>query len=83
MYIGSTAEMFEDFIGLYESSETDAATITTVIKDVLLRCNLRTEDCRGQCYDGASNMSGRLMGLQQELSRRISKRHMYTVQHTA
>lgn len=63
VHIGSTAEVFEDFIGLYESSETDAGTITTVIKDVLLRCSLRTEDCRGQCYDGASNMSGRLNGV--------------------
>jgi len=34
---GSTADVFEDFIGLYETSETDTGTITTVIKDVLLR----------------------------------------------
>ena len=28
------------------------------IKDVLLRLNLNVTNCRGQCYDGASNMVG-------------------------
>ena len=26
--------------------------------DVLIRINLKLSCCRGQCYDGASNMSG-------------------------
>ena len=32
-------------------------------KDVLLRFNLILENCRGQCYDGASNMKGHLSGV--------------------
>ena len=34
-----------------------AETITTIIKDVLCRLGLDLMDCRGQAYDGASNMS--------------------------
>ena len=29
----------------------------SIIKDTLLRMNLKIEHCRGQCYDGASAMS--------------------------
>ena len=35
-----------------------------VLKDVLIRFNLDLKDCRGQGYDGASNMAGRFRGLQ-------------------
>lgn len=38
----------EEFIGLYEIP----------VKDTLLRLNLSFSKARGQCYDGASNMSG-------------------------
>ena len=29
----------EDFLGMYELEKTDAETITTSLKDILLRCN--------------------------------------------
>ena len=45
----------EDVIGLIEVENTDGATLTTVLKDVLVRCELELNDCRGQAYDGASN----------------------------
>ncbi|CAF2826570.1 unnamed protein product [Rotaria sp. Silwood2] len=51
-------EIFEDILGLYELSRQDAPTIVEAICDVLTRCGLNVLDCRGQCYDGASNMSG-------------------------
>ena len=34
------------------------------MKDVLLRCSLSITQCRGQAYDGASNMSGIRNGAQ-------------------
>lgn len=34
-----------------------------VIKDTLLRMNLKIEHCRGQCYDGASAMCGAKKGV--------------------
>ncbi|CAF1441611.1 unnamed protein product [Rotaria sordida] len=51
-------EIFEDILGLYELSRQDAPTIVEAICDVLTRCGLNVLDCRGQSYDGASNMSG-------------------------
>lgn len=42
---------------------TDADTLLNSIKDVLIRCTLPLEQCRGQGYDGASNMMGRLNGV--------------------
>lgn len=50
-------------LGLIEVPRTDAGTLTTAIKDVLTRCMLPLSQCRGQAYDGASNMSGRLNGV--------------------
>ena len=47
----------EEFIGLYEVSSIEASSLVAVIKDTLLRLNLTLAKARGQCYDGASNMS--------------------------
>ena len=41
--------------------------LVALIKDVLLRMNLKLENCRGQCYDGAGNMSGRISGVSTQL----------------
>ena len=60
----------EDIIALCEVEQTDAATITSTIKDALICCCLQISHCRGQAYDGAANMAGHLTGvatcLQQE-----------------
>jgi len=59
--------ILDDFIGLYATPKTDAATITSVIKDSLCRLNLTLTNLRAQCYDGASNMSGVHSGVQQRI----------------
>ena len=38
-------------------------TLVSVIKDSLIRFNLSINKARGQCYDGASNMTGRRNGV--------------------
>ena len=53
----------EDLVGLVEVEMTDAKTLTSTLKDVLLRCNLQLTQCRGQAYDGASNMAGHISGV--------------------
>ncbi|CAM1298331.1 Uncharacterised protein at_DN2170 [Pycnogonum litorale] len=63
----------EDFIGLYEVATIDANTLTSTIKDVLQRMNLSISDCRGQCYDGASNMTGSRNGVAAQLRRDESR----------
>ena len=65
----SNLEVHEDFIGLYMIDDTCmcAGTIVHVIKDALVRMNLRVNKCRGQCYDCASNMSGPRSGIAKQL----------------
>ena len=49
---------------MYQLEKTDAETITSSVKDILLRGNLKTEDLlRWQTYDGAANMAGCLNGV--------------------
>ena len=56
--------------------DTKAATLFTVVKDVLTRCSLPIVLCRGQAYDGASNMSGARNGVQ-ALVKREADRALY------
>ena len=53
----------EDVIGVYNVGTIDADTLTAAIHDVLLRMGLKLSKCRGQCYDGASNMAGSKTGV--------------------
>ena len=56
-WVGENLSVHEDFIGLYKTDSTNAATLVSLIKD-LMRCGLSITMCRGQCYDGASVMTG-------------------------
>ena len=58
-WVDQHLEPHEEFVGLHVVDTVASDRITTVLKDVLLRMNLNLSNCRGQCYDGASNMSGR------------------------
>ena len=58
----------EEFIGLYEVACTDSATITAAIMDVLTRLNLSLSKVHGQCYDGASSMSGSRSGVAKRIT---------------
>ena len=53
----------EDFMGFYELKNIKSETIVNAIKDILLRYHLSLENCRGQTYDGASNMMGKRSGV--------------------
>jgi len=57
----------EDFVGLYCSDTTDASTLYNIIRDCLSRLGLDVVHCRGQCYDGASNVAGIHTGVQSRL----------------
>ena len=58
-----TCTIYEDVIGLMQEPKTDAETLTMAIEDVLIRCSIPLNKCRGQAYDGASNMSGPRSGV--------------------
>ena len=57
-------EVHEDVIGLYAISNFSAATI---VQDALVGLNLGLSKCRGQCYDGTSNMRGPRSGVAKQL----------------
>ena len=57
-WIDEQVEAREEFIGLHKVDQIDSDAIVAVLKDTLLRVNLKIENCRGQCYDGAANMTG-------------------------
>ncbi|GAB0099665.1 hypothetical protein DMENIID0001_155520 [Sergentomyia squamirostris] len=62
--IAKNLEPAEFFLGLFEASETTGDSLAKMILDVLLRYNLPIDKLRGQCYDGAANMSGVRQGVQ-------------------
>ena len=62
-------EVHEDFLGFYEIENIKSDTIVSAIKDVLLRFNLSLDLCRGQIYDGASNMVGKKSGVATQISK--------------
>jgi hypothetical protein len=62
-WVDSHLESHEDFVGMYVTDLITSNALVALIKDVLLRMNLKLENCRGQCYDGASNMRGRINGV--------------------
>ena len=59
----------EDFIGLHFVDNISSATLVACLKDVLTRTNLSIQNCRGQCYDGASNMVGAKKGVAAEIQK--------------
>ena len=58
----------EDFLGFYEIDNIKSETVVKAIKDILMRCSLSLDDCRGQTYDGASNMIGKHSGVSTKIS---------------
>lgn len=61
-------EPHEDFLGLYKVDTIHADSLVAAIKDTLLRMNLNLSQCRGQCYDGISNMAGAHSGVATQMS---------------
>ena len=61
-------KVHEDFLGFYEADNIKSDTIVAAIKDSLLRFNLSLDSCRGQIYDGASNMLGKKSDFATQLS---------------
>lgn len=66
-YVDKNLQIEEVFVGFYETSSTTSATLLNIVLDVLMRYNLEIGNCRGQCYDGASNVSGHITGLQKRI----------------
>lgn len=60
-------EVHEDFVGIHAVESIKADILVQVLKDTMLRMNLRLCDCHGQCYDGAKNMAGARKGVASQI----------------
>ena len=67
-WVTDDLQVHEDFVGLYSVPSIAADMLVSVIKDVFMRMNLRFDKVRGQCYDGASAMSGKRRGVAKQIS---------------
>ena len=63
----------EDLIA--EVEQTDGATLTVTLKNVLICNGLQISKCYSQAYDGASNMSGHLNGVAAKIQKEQPKAH--------
>ena len=59
----NNGEAKESFIGMHHINDTTANGIVKYLKSILVRLGLDLQLCRGQCYDGASVMSGTINGV--------------------
>ncbi|XP_068686728.1 52 kDa repressor of the inhibitor of the protein kinase-like [Montipora foliosa] len=62
-FVDSEKNIPEEFVGFYLC---EGGTAGVAINELILQASadlgLSMDDCRGQCYDGAGNMAGRLSG---------------------
>ena len=72
-WVGEDLVPHEEFMGLYLTESITSAALVTIIEDTLLRMNIKLEHCRGQCYDGASTMSGVRNGVATIIARKESR----------
>ncbi|KAI7802952.1 putative zinc finger MYM-type protein 1-like, partial [Triplophysa rosa] len=63
-YVDENLDINSDFLGFYNAPDSSGETLFRCIKDVFLRLNIPIERLHGYCFDGASNMSGRFLGVQ-------------------
>ena len=67
-----TAEQL--FLGIYITGARTGDILANLIQDALQRLQLPISGLRGQCYDGASNMSGQFQGMLKFITGRIRNR---------
>ncbi len=66
-WVDDSLAVHEEFLGLYAVHSIEASTIVSAVRDTMIRLNLPMTKVRGQCYDGASNMSGLRKGVATQL----------------
>ena len=67
-YVSEDLSVHETFVGFYETAVTDASTLFDITDDVFKRLELSITNCKGQCFDGASNVTGHVSGLQKRIT---------------
>lgn len=71
-YINKHLIVNECFVGFSDLSELNAKALSEKIVEVLTKLGLDIKKCIGQCYDGASVMSGAATGVHQRINEIVS-----------
>ena len=66
-WVSDLLQVHEEFIGVYQVSSIKAEVLASTPMDCLQRLNISVTKLRGQCYDGASTMSGAKSGVAQRI----------------
>ena len=81
-WVDEAYDIYEDPIVLLQVPRTDSDTLTSGLKDILVCCILSLSQCRGQAYDGVSNLSGHLRGVAAQIKRQQSAAlHVHCLAH--
>ncbi|QQP51189.1 Zinc finger MYM-type protein 1, partial [Caligus rogercresseyi] len=67
-YVNSQMGKQSVFLGFYSAPDSTADSLFRCIVDIFLRLNLPIEKLQGYCFDGASNMAGRISGVRTRLA---------------
>ena len=59
----SDGNTLETFIGFFSTVSTEGEALFKLVKKVIVEHGLKLEDIVGECFDGASNMSGARKGV--------------------
>ena len=75
-FVDENDEVHEDFLEFVECESITGEYLADKILDCLTKWNLEVDDIRGQGYDGAANMAGRIRGVQARISG-LNKKALY------
>lgn len=67
-FIDQKFNIYEKALGCFHMEKCDAQSLSQEIFKIIAANNLDINKCIGQCYDGASVMSGKYSGVQQRIS---------------
>ena len=76
-WVDGEMQAHEEFIGITPVERTTAEDIVNVLSETLEKMHLRLADCRGQCYDGESTMSGSVSGVSTRI-KTLNAKCLYT-----
>ena len=62
-WLDNNFDAHEDFIGIHAVKNIKSDTFGTVLKDILIWLIFPLSNCRSQCHDGASNVTGLKRGV--------------------
>jgi len=78
--VADSHDVFEDGVGLAQVENTSSSSIYTTLKDCLLHLGIPFYKYRGQAYDRAKKIQGKVNGVAKKTTLQL---YLYTVWHIA